>query len=620
MTIHTGKEKVNQNNEAPTQAHQAHQAQQGSYIDGLFDNASDFSGQSDERATLAVETLNKIATSKSSQSLNQMELAFTLVDNEPAALPFIIGYNKKGITKAFFCLLLEEGLYGGPLPNEDLSIQGQQVQMDVDTSKCYDKILVSMAQSAVKACSGIDAIPNGAMVVKDGMEITNQAYLAKLYGTVESNLRSLQNQPSPNLRQIAQSNLQLKVVHDIHPGENVMDLEGNPISADFTSTMTISMPVKGSSKNPSLNVGRRQMMLAQVSATLDFIFNPVSTPKQSQFSPQQWCPAVHPMINITNCTAVDAKTKLSNETPETNLFGLLAIAQVAEKANYLSVFRRAKTEKASLGNLGYVWEPNISPAEQFVPREIPIATALGGDKKREALTVDELADRFLHDTMDFCIDIKKGSRNSWTQELFLLAALGGDKGKAANQELFDLFNGFTDGEFAKVWDIKAPMVQQNVISIHAGTYMNANGDERDIRDYDFLKLTNLYGKEASTAMVDYARTMELGGSNGEQGLLNIDARRKILKHIAQFEVQGLYDRVILAPDVLKALLIAATNTGIVLSSDGLYDPTNGTYVQGGNFRSSGEMTHGGIYQGVQGANNGNGNVGGGGYYHSPRHY
>lgn len=555
-----------------------------------------------ETVNAAVERMTVIAELPEHRGLG---LKFLLINNaNAAALPFVLAYNTVGKGKGFFTFLMEELLYS-PLEVRTANIQGNQVTIDTDTASVFDEDLIELALATLKDTTGADYAPAGFMVVKRQRDLGQEGYVNLLFDTAKTALVHYNGRPSMQASMLTSRGLRVNVMNEVHPGANTLDLEGNPVTSDFTVSMSAA-PAQERRQNKVYgeqhhNRRSQSLRLAKVSGYVDmFRFNdPVNQP--TVIGNTFTVPAYHPYLVLTDISGFNEQTGQSIENPITNILGLLAIAQMATGNNFASVYRKSGS-KTSLGVLGYDHEPDIN--KPFVPRELVIQNSLMGQQSPDVATVDSIINTFFYPkSLSVAIDIRKGGRSSWNMEMFRMAALGVPE---ANEAIIDIVDEFTMGNFRNIYGSQ-PVFQQDLVTIHSGTYQDENGQTRDVRDFDYLKMASMYKTDTQAQMPDFSQSFVPGTSCGDFGAMALDYRRKVLQQVAGAEIDGLHDRAFLAPAFLDAFVEAVAATGLSVEGEGLYDPTV-AQSNIGSFRAGSAIGSNQVFS------NGNAAAGMGGHY------
>ncbi len=166
--------------------------------------------------------------------------------------------------------------------------------------------------------------------------------------------------------------------------------------------------------------------------------------------------------------------------------------------------------------------------------------------------------------LGIAIDVPECGASSWYSSIFADVASGN---QAAYDELYNATDILTNGLFSKNFR-KGEVIASHYSVVHNGWYVDAKGQRRDIRDFDFVSLCN-------NPMAEDKMVVDAWINSFTNTTQSIEARlhdrfRIISKAFAEVHLTGFSNRVILSDNFLSKALEAAHQAGLVLRPQNQY--------------------------------------------------
>jgi hypothetical protein len=239
-------------------------------------------------------------------------------------------------------------------------------------------------------------------------------------------------------------------------------------------------------------------------------------------------------------------------TPELLLLGLAGASVISRNQNWAQVFlpndqQRGKTDYRDVGYL----------ALHGATREY---VELGS---RTNLDLDEWSDYFfslVREKLAWGIEVEEGGDNSWITSL-LWAAAQGDR--ASEDRLWDYADRLTLGNFTRRAN---DLGVQKFVSLSgarylSGTYVDDQGETRDLRDFDMLRWLVQTGNEDPNLAIDWQETFDNVDLDWE---VRVSEQTRMLQSVLGNNVQfaRYVNLLYVNPDAIQALALAVDDCNV----------------------------------------------------------
>ena len=519
------------------------------------------------------------------------------VTNQSLLLPVlaVVAETPKGV---IVYSLLIEGMLSAPIEpyietrNEHYGGPAQEIVIDRPTTRAYDtglRKVVSEAVAASLGCSVSNVVHYHHCVVPRAVDLLAPEVTRVFF---DSAMLALTNYAGLT-RGVTNANLTARsgeVVQrtTITPGGTRISRTGNPIAADFHSTLELRR-VQPQNQRPSLSeihTGQEKFNLAGVSGFVDMNACSNAPVKQSfqgiQGQPIQ--PGFMPVVVLTEVEGL-ANDGHSLEDLRTQLLGIAASTVMLEAHTWVRVFESnpgAKTQKTCIGHLGIEYDPrHMTTATPNLGKVEVESIGFNKKPKPNAMTPLQVANDWCTSPV-VALDVEQGGRLAWVQDVFVAAAIGdGARRIEANKTIIAECDALTGGIFSKLWDefnkgVSTPVIDANAVTVHLGTYTGADGTKKDIRQIDYLTMLASMPKDIERLVA--ATMAQMPGSSNQ---VTVSDRRHALTNLAgDLDITGLATRVYGTAGFVPCLLNALIQSGVkFISNDSLgYDNNSGQRV------------------------------------------
>jgi len=319
--------------------------------------------------------------------------------------------------------------------------------------------------------------------------------------------------------------------------------------------------------------GQQSLMIAETTGFMDLIY--VAPPAQQnafgqplqQAAPQAWgnqqAPATQcylPRFVMTGVTH-----GIDSVSLELQLQGLANAAILDEDHNWARAFLPNYNVKGTdMHDIG------------AVKHECPALADVEVDTKAADFTpamLLQLLGVAVHPNLIYSMDIAEAGPMTWVQHILIDAASGNNK---AIQAIVDAADGMTNGNFSNLFQGQA-LFTGDVTRIHNGYYVDQDGNQKDLREIDYLAMLNLQGDADMQVVMDYVDTFTNTGIAED---MRLQRRLTILRGLlgeGNVFVTGYSRRVDFTSDFILTLAKACAAAGANVRPEGIYqDMTTGT--------------------------------------------
>lgn len=459
--------------------------------------------------------------------------------------------------------LIIEGV-GSRLANRHTNIAGQPVEIETVAGDVYDSNLYAIIEGLVSETYGsknLNIHEAGSMVLPGELEPEDfEAIRRVLFNATQACYTIMENNVGGseepfNVGFVDQAD-QLKARLEYAP-QDAINAVGLPVRSDLNITL------QGAAAAQSNVYFEQVRELTSVDCFVDLVFTPPNQPAYGQRPETQ---TYTPRVVMTRVdTEVDAITM------ELELLALSTSTLVSRNMVWAGVFRPRHNVKGidlrDIGAIGY----DVAMEKEGVFKKV--------DTKGQDFTPQHLYQMlgmYVHQRPAMSMDIEEVGELSWIHQAFIASANGN---QLATQMILEAANNLTLGQFQNIYP-GGPICQDDNNRIHLGYYTDESGKVRDIRDFDYLAMLNLAGKEDPQVVIDWANTFDQTDVPLE---IRLERRWKILQGVVagKLHLKGYARRVTFNPAFLEALNQACHAAGLVVRPENLIQDFSGQ-VQRGN--------------------------------------
>lgn len=333
------------------------------------------------------------------------------------------------------------------------------------------------------------------------------------------------------------------------------DAVQQPMRSDVAITFTSSKR-NAANPNQTLNSGDREVTLSKMNAFVETLWAPVA----GQGTMNAFVPQVNqPTQKFAARLVITSAGSEFAFTPAAVLLSLYPAAAMRDDSNWIQAYKPTPVGGAIDVDLHDVGALNY---EGRLPNTINPDTGYGRliDTKSDDFNLVQLGgliSSLFQPGLMISVDVPRCGPQSWYSS-WLAAAAGG------NPDVQDMViaaaDNLTNGLFSKKFPAGA-QIFVDVTPVHLGTWRDRNGTIRDIRDFDYVAMANIFGPTQPQVIAEYSDTF----FNTSKSIYERLAHRAKLIEYASGEsavFTGLADRCTFSTQFIDALLIAGREAGL----------------------------------------------------------
>lgn len=267
--------------------------------------------------------------------------------------------------------------------------------------------------------------------------------------------------------------------------QQLEDAVGQPMRSDLLVQFSSQKQKEQGRQDSSLvNTGDRDAKISEISGFIDMVYSPV-VPMMG------YNPYAQPMPQATQkYLARMIVTNLASNfayTPSSVLLALATSLSVRDDNNWIQAFRPVNTGKdIDLHDIGALnIEANLSNEPGQYGTRI--------NTKEDTFRLEDmgrLIAALVQPGLVMSLDCPENGPQSWYLSMFAAASNGS---QAAYEAIYSAAQELTNGQFGKYFPQGSPMFVDTGNRVHLGTWIDAHGVKRDIRDIDTVAVANLIG-------------------------------------------------------------------------------------------------------------------------------
>lgn len=287
------------------------------------------------------------------------------------------------------------------------------------------------------------------------------------------------------------------VINQAFNHQQIEDAVGNPMRSDVLITFSSQKNKEQNQQSQGLvNTGDREAKVSEVSGFIDLVWAPVQ--------PQAQMGYYAPVAAATQkYVARLVLTNLSSNfayTPSSMLLSLGTAMTLRDDNNWMQHFRPRQTGRdVDLHDLGAM---NIEANLAAEPTQF--GTRI--NTKADTFRLEDMG-RYIASLIQagllFSLDCPENGPQSWYTSMFAAASNGS---AAAYDAIYEAAQDLTNGAFGRHFVKGTPMFIDVGNRVHLGTWVDANGVKRDIRDIDTVAVANLIGERDPQVIREWSDT------------------------------------------------------------------------------------------------------------------
>jgi len=280
--------------------------------------------------------------------------------------------------------------------------------------------------------------------------------------------------------------------------QQIQDAVGAPMRSDILLQFESKKNNAGQGKYTSLNAGDKDVKVAEASAFVDLLWNPISPMNGfNPYAPQQYAPTQKYVARLVI-------TNLESNFSYTIGSVLLALAtslSLNDNSNWIQTFRPTIGQGGEI-DINDIGALNI---EANIANE-PTGVGTRIDTKADSFKLEDLGQlvsALIQARLIVSLDCPEYGPQTWYTSIFASAANGS---QSAYSSIYAAADQLTNGVFSRHFSMGSPMFADPGNRIHLGTWTDRSGIKRDIRDIDYLAVCNIVGERNPVAIREWSDT------------------------------------------------------------------------------------------------------------------
>lgn len=422
----------------------------------------------------------------------QVEIVPLGVENNPdfdASVICVVGRFKDNLKYGAYHTLILEGSVEPVQPLQENIPNFGSVEVRRDIAQAFEghESKLAVADALAKQFPGVQFFDAANNTVRRDFDLSDEKVIYSLTANsvnavaAELHRRSSSYIPMSLKNYNSQDNL---VVIPTFGNSEDIDANGQSVRADVQLAVVSNKTMQRQGRQDV-----RSTPVARLKGYVDLMYRPEAQAQQPVF-PGYPVPQTQVFRKLYIPHFIITDNQVQANSLEFQLLAISAVMGLAENGGYINAFRpslkstvdRNGVDIHDIGGIGYE-----TGADQLGTPGAHI------DTKTEAFRPEHLPglfQAFFHTGMMVSIDTPESGPNTWRDDVFGFAGAGNVE---ANKAIIQAADTLTAGHFTQIYQGPGVVLSDGGNRIQLGTYTDANGVERDIRQIGYLELLNLTG-------------------------------------------------------------------------------------------------------------------------------
>jgi hypothetical protein len=468
-----------------------------------------------EVLTKAIAALNK------NPAMQAEGVTFTPLDSNSYSLHFSVivlsmefsdqaNPNERAV--GFYTYILEGS--NSRIPDAYETIGGKNVRIPRHAGDAYNETLVNRIRAALSDLfAGAEVANAGFMVVPADASFEDEVYLNScLFAGSDAITNSIQELGKYTLEDRFSISMlsdrdRVNVAVNLTTREQTTNISGLPVRVDIA--IDTSRSSAGQADRISSDIHNKSTGISYLGLYVDLMYTP---PERARLGHQTELQTYTPKLVITRSHSL-----IETDTLEFQLFGLASINAAIAGHQYLDAFTPGLADSQldrmhDFGAIGYEWSYNINSTTGLIASNtdengtvLPFDMRGSSDAHRQKLLYSALRT----DEVVIAEHVAQSDELSWLNS-YKVNATSTDVGVRRDAEavIIAAADRLTNNEFSKYWDHGDQILVDSGNIMHLGYWTDRDGERRDLREYDYLSVLNLYGDQDFNQSQEGTRIIE----------------------------------------------------------------------------------------------------------------
>jgi len=434
---------------------------------------------------------------------------------------------------------------------------GQTYQVQRVVGDAYNRVMQQTVHQHLSRLFSTNRLFSGrASVVPADLKLDDEVRVRELATTaMQASAMAVEtNQPGFHDINIAEvdTSSQVLISSVTMPDHHIENAAGRPVRSDFVMNLVAQNRQQGMQQDDSFGFASEDV-ITSATGYVDLAWYPQVQQQMTYGQVQQANYLYVPNLVITS---------LHSRKLLTPGMVLLALANtfVLRNQNAWTMAFNPRTQSHAAANLRDIGAIGIDANLEGNATRFGSRFPTSSDVFRQE-DFNLLMQTYVRPYMSTSIDIPECDTSTWWMYEFGLAGAGD---QAAKRRILEAANQLTNGNFAKRYSERngsGEVIRSLANRIHQGYYTDAEGNRRDVADFDYLAILNTFGD--TDPMVAREWSDSFLDINGKSQDLRLAIRKRILDRVKNVHYTGFAVRNMFEHNFIEALTQACIDCGLM---------------------------------------------------------
>lgn len=505
-------------------------------------------------------TFKKLLANESSPAIKTIKIDAINGDANSLALSAIVLQLPIDGIVACYTFIVEAS--GDKLADRVVTIGQNQVGIAVTPGDVYDDYLWKQVNNVLSnQYDNARLVDVGACVIPSSTLATNDTSIhALMYHAITACWTTLMRITQATVPTLTVSDINTRdilVAKLVYAPGDTQTAAGSVVRSD------VEINLNGILQTGDATSAKQQVRLSSVDGFVDTVYVPKAPHNPAMYGQAPDLRQYRPRFIMT-----DVESGLDANNLELQLLAISTTMLLTMQSGWTHCFKPQYggkgTDLKDIGAVGY--EINFNPADP----NAPLAKINTKSDKFSESDLYQLIQTTYHPELIYSIDIEECGELTWLQETFLASAIGNPKASAA---IIRACDNLTNGQFSNFYQGGRPLTSE-VNRVHLGYYEDEKGQQRDIRDLDYIAVLNLFGGRDMAVVEQFSNSYDRTDIPEE---LRLSDRANIIRNALgeTVRITGYARRITFDPLFMEALSTSISAAGLTVRPEGIFNNNAG---------------------------------------------